>query len=423
MTDLTEARLTESGGMRGLQAGANRVTEDYSAGVFTDPTSIPDCICWLDASDTASFTFSSGTTISHWHSLEGGNRDFEVTAGTPARSATVNGLPAVVMGGGTLRNWASTGAPWTPVTMAAVMASTPTGNWNTLVGGGQASIFRLGSTDNIAFGTDLGFSEIDDGGVPYDATMRVYTGTWTEATSVKRVNGVQVGTFDADSTPLTLLRIGDGSPPLTICEWAVYDRVLTTDELDALDGYLMDKWLAAIYSDDFNRANGSLGSPWVTIIGAPAIDTNAAIGVSALVDNGAMYDVAIADDQFSEVTMTSTDAGGNYGDGGPATRMSNAGGVYYYKCGLSLQGSSATLAVYKNNNGSYTQIGSTVAVALGTHTVKLTSIGSTHKAYVDGTEVISGTDTQLTSGRAGLVFFHDGGVTPARGDNWSGGAT
>ena len=128
--------------------------------------------------------------------------------------------------------------------MAAVMASTPTGNWNTLVGGGQASIFRLGTTDNIAFGTDLGFSEIDDGGVPYDTTMRVYTGTWTEATSVKRVDGVQVGTFDADSTPLTLLRVGDGSPPLTICEWAVYDRVLTTDELDALDGYLMDKWLA-----------------------------------------------------------------------------------------------------------------------------------------------------------------------------------
>ena len=108
---LTEARLTEASGTRGLQAGANRVTEDYSAGAFTDPTSIPDCICWLDASNTASFTFSSGTTISHWYSLEGGNRDFEVTAGTPARSATVNGLPAVVMGGGTLRNWASTGAP------------------------------------------------------------------------------------------------------------------------------------------------------------------------------------------------------------------------------------------------------------------------------------------------------------------------
>ena len=181
-------------------------------------------------------------------------------------------------------------------------------------------------------------------------------------------------------------------------------------------------FLPPAYSDNFNRANGSLGSPWVTLIGAPAIDTNAAIGVTAVVDNGAMYDVAIADDQFSEVTITSTDTGGLYGDGGPATRMSNVGGTYYYKCGLSLQGSSATLAIYKNNNGSYTQFGSTVAVATATHTVKITSIGSTHKGYLDGVEIISGTDTQLTSGRAGLVFFHDGGVAPARGDNWSGGA-
>ena len=45
-----------------------------------------------------------------------------------------------------------------------------------------------------------------------------------------------------------------------------------------------------------------------------------------------MYDVAIADDQFSEVTITSTDTGGLYGDAGPATRMSNVGGTYYYKC-------------------------------------------------------------------------------------------
>ena len=82
--DLTDARLTEGGGMRGLEAGADRVTEDYSAGAFTDdPTSNPRLHLLARCQQHRVVHVLVGDDDRHWYSLEGSNRDFEVTAGTP----------------------------------------------------------------------------------------------------------------------------------------------------------------------------------------------------------------------------------------------------------------------------------------------------------------------------------------------------
>jgi hypothetical protein len=198
------------------------ITGSVTAGAFS-PIDLTNCVLWLDAANAASFTFTSGSNINRWISREGGSRQFEVYVGTPARSGTVNSLAAVVMGGGTLRDWTSSGAPYAnPVTMA-VVAGIAGGNWNTVFGGGNLGLFRVGSDDSIAF---------------FGGTTFVSVG----ASSIQRVNGVQQSTTNPGTDPLDFFRVGDGSPAVTVCEICVYNRALNSTELGQLDTYLRTKW-------------------------------------------------------------------------------------------------------------------------------------------------------------------------------------
>ena len=90
-------------------------------------------------------------------------------------------------------------------------------------------------------------------------------------------------------------------------------------------------------SDDFNRANGSLGSSWVAISdGALSIASQAVIGTSATAG-----DIRIAEtygsDQSSQIELTSTQLSGAQWVG-PAVRAQNGGqdtylGIYYWNNG------------------------------------------------------------------------------------------
>lgn len=64
------------------------------------PTDLPNLIGWWDASNAASFTYSSGTNVSAWASRVGSYSASQATAlKQPTRSGTVNGLPSVVFNG------------------------------------------------------------------------------------------------------------------------------------------------------------------------------------------------------------------------------------------------------------------------------------------------------------------------------------
>ena len=68
---------------------------------FASPTDLQGLVVWLDASDSTSFQYSSGTLVSGW--LDKSGTGFHFANGTPAnqpsRSGVRNGLPTVVFDG------------------------------------------------------------------------------------------------------------------------------------------------------------------------------------------------------------------------------------------------------------------------------------------------------------------------------------
>jgi hypothetical protein len=173
-------------------------------------------------------------------------------------------------------------------------------------------------------------------------------------------------------------------------------------------------------SDDFNRADGALGANWAsTSDGGLAISSQAAAGTSA---SGVSGDIRTAENyasnQYSQVTLTSTQLTGTQW-AGPAVRLSSNGqsgylAIYYWNSG------SPNLQLYKRSNGSWTQLGSTYnsgALAAGTQ-LKLEVVGTTLALLVNGTERIAAYDDSFTGGAPGILAQGTGKV-----DSWSGGST
>ena len=168
-------------------------------------------------------------------------------------------------------------------------------------------------------------------------------------------------------------------------------------------------------SDDFNRADGGLGSNWSAVsYGALSISGQAVVGTSATagaIRTGETY----AGDQSSQVEVTSTQlSGGQYI--GPAVRMQNGGqdmylGIYYWNNGTQ------QLRLYKSKSGNWTQLGSSFnsgPLAAGTQ-LKLSAVGSTISFLQDGVVRISVTDSSITGGAPGILTFGT-----AKADNWVG---
>ena len=173
---------------------------------------------------------------------------------------------------------------------------------------------------------------------------------------------------------------------------------------------------AAGGSDDFNRANGSLGSSWVAMSdGALSISSQAVIGTSATA--GAIRTAeTYTSDQSSQIQTTSTQLSGGQWVG-PTVRTQNGGqntylGIYFWNSG------SPQLRLYKRISGTWIQLGSSYnsgALAAGT-TLQLTAAGSTISFLQNGVSRISVTDTSISGGAPGIMTYGQG-----KADNWVGG--
>ncbi len=141
-------------------------------------------------------------------------------------------------------------------------------------------------------------------------------------------------------------------------------------------------------SDNFNRANGSLGPNWTDISdGGLAITSQAVAGTAG---SGISGDIRTAEtyssDQYSQVEVTSTQLTGSQWIG-PAVRAQNGGqnayvGAYYWNNG------SPVLMLFKRSAGNWTQLGSTYScgpLAAGTQ-LKLMVVGSTIAFMENGVE-------------------------------------
>jgi hypothetical protein len=175
-------------------------------------------------------------------------------------------------------------------------------------------------------------------------------------------------------------------------------------------------------SDDFNRADGSLGANWTDISdGGLAITSQAVAGTKASGNSGDIWSAGtFTSDQYSQVAVTSTQLTGGQWIG-PMVRAQNGGysayvGIYNWNNG------SPDLMLFKRsggNGGTWTQLGATYnsgPLAAGAQ-LKVTAIGSTISFILNGVTRISATDTSLTGGAPGIMSYGTGQV-----DNWSGGS-
>jgi Putative esterase len=170
-------------------------------------------------------------------------------------------------------------------------------------------------------------------------------------------------------------------------------------------------------SDDFNRADGALGSSWTDISdGGLAISSQVVTGTVGAVRGDMWSAQAFGSDQYSQIEVTSTQLTGGQWIG-PGVRLQNGGqngyvGLYNWNNG------SPQLSVFKRSGGGWAQISSAYPVsplAAGT-TLQLSAVGSVISFLENGIVVIQITDTSFTGGAPGIVSF--GNPTA---DNWSGG--
>jgi hypothetical protein len=166
----------------------------------------------------------------------------------------------------------------------------------------------------------------------------------------------------------------------------------------------------ASFSDDFDRPDSTdLGAGWVEVSGDwSVISGRASPGVSGgtviLRTAGAMA----SNDHYAQVTIAATTAVSQgvwcRGD----TTLDN---------GYLLRNNGSSWALFKVVSGAFTSIGSYAAAAVAGDVVKVQAVGSTIKAFINGTERISVTDTAVTTGTyAGIRSEANTGL---RFDNFS----
>jgi putative esterase len=175
---------------------------------------------------------------------------------------------------------------------------------------------------------------------------------------------------------------------------------------------------ATLGSDDFNRANGSLGTGWAAISGgAMSISSQQVIGKANTNTGEIRTAESYPSDQFSQIQVTSKALTGGQWIAA-AVRMQSSGqnayaGLYYWNFG------SPELMLFKRSGGSWSQLGGVYnsgALAAGTQ-LQLTAVGSTISLLQNGVQRLSVTDTSFTGGAPGIMAFGN-----STADNWSGGS-
>jgi Putative esterase len=171
-------------------------------------------------------------------------------------------------------------------------------------------------------------------------------------------------------------------------------------------------------SDDFNRANGSLGGNWTDDTDAGmTISSQVIVGTQGASTSGDMRTAeAYNNNQFSQIQVTSTQLTGSQWIG-PAVRMSNGGqdgyaGIYYWNNG------NPELMLFERTGTTWVQLGDsyfTSPLAAGA-TLKLEVVGTTLSFLVNGVERVAAYDNEYASGAPGIMMYGTG-----QADNWSGG--
>jgi hypothetical protein len=171
--------------------------------------------------------------------------------------------------------------------------------------------------------------------------------------------------------------------------------------------------------DDFNRADGGLGSNWATQTGenAPSISSNKCR--TTLLESAARWTADVFDsDHYAQAAIATGSAGWAMG---PSTRC-QSGAQSFYTAQTSDDngnGSGDSINLYRCVAGSFTLLqGITDAHVIG-DVIRLETQGTTLRVYKTGVQVgTNTTDSSLSGGAAGLRIYING---TAYLDDWEGG--
>ena len=173
-------------------------------------------------------------------------------------------------------------------------------------------------------------------------------------------------------------------------------------------------------SDSFTNSDGTAlpthNALWVENVGSFAINTNAVYSDNTATGL-ARWNETFADDQFSQATHAAE--GGGTGRIGVATRIATDGAsTAYFAFGR--QGTSTDKVLGKRVTGTNTTLASSATDVIVGDIIRLESEGSTQRFLLNGSEILSATDTAIASGQAGL-FSDNNSSTGKRLDDWSSG--
>jgi hypothetical protein len=189
----------------------------------------------------------------------------------------------------------------------------------------------------------------------------------------------------------------------------------------------------SIATDDFNRADGPVGSDWSYIRNTawtadpPDIASNT---LTARANTG-NYQVCrwngsgtFTDDQYAKLEVGGL---GYYGNGyrqGVVARCSadqDTAADYYAYYIYDDASSNRTAILFKVVNGTYTALDTSTANAWANgDTIEIEVEGTTVRGLKNGTELVSVTDSDLSTGKPGFAIGGEGGGPP-NADNWEGG--
>lgn len=256
-------------------------------------------------------------------------------------------------------------------------------------------------------GTVAGLSSTTSG---MQATV---TGLSSAVTALQStVTGLQ-STVAGHTTSLTSLTTTVTGLATTVAALAARG-VISTDEGQALtagsDGlpyYTTTPAPAAptTASDGFDRADGALGTGWTGHTeAAPTITSQTAAGTQGSGICGAYRTEVYGADQWAQVQITATAlASGQWF--GPSVRVSANGQTGYLAIYFN-NGGTYQIVLYKRVAGSFTSIGSYASGQLTAGAVlKVAAVGTSVTVLVGNVPRITVTDTAVTTGQPGIMFF------------------
>lgn len=208
----------------------------------------------------------------------------------------------------------------------------------------------------------------------------------------------------------THLQIREGSSTSTEVGWVGGDTAVSGGVYDYTVSYF--EVMSApnvIATDDFNRADGDLGSNWTSPSTMPVIVSNSVSASSALTAYDAHWSAASFDgDQWVQADVTVNDLGTL-----TRGRLTLCDEVYE----IEWEGNASTVELSKSG-----AVQASTSLAFGTSTLRMEKVGGRITVYAGGVEILSWTDSSpVTTGSPGLGLYRAGASSSVTIDNFSAG--